>query len=132
MHDCNVLVVEDDSDTREAVVELLKSEGYPAAGASDGQAALDLLARGEFEPDVIMLDLQMPSMDGKQFRAELQASPRWAKVPVILCSGTMPVAGAGRDIFDQLAKPFDVDSLLAVVQRGCALKKKSPAQVLSA
>lgn len=131
MHDCNVLVVEDDPDTREALVELLKTEGYPAVGASGGQDALDLLARGEFEPDVIVLDLQMPSMDGKQFRAELQANPRWAKVPVILCSGTTPLAGAGHDIFDQLEKPFDVDSLLAVVQRGCALKRP-PDQALSA
>ena len=130
MVDCRVLVVEDDQDTREAIVALLQSEGYEAAGAADGQEALALLRSGQFAADVIVLDVHMPTMDGQQFRAALQADPSFAHLPVILCSGTTPLASAP-EVLGTLAKPMDIDALLALVQRGCATQK-NPECALSA
>lgn len=127
MIDCRVLVVEDDQDTREALVALLESEGYQAQGAADGQQALALLQGDAFKPDVIVLDVFMPTMDGQQFRAALQRDPRFARIPVILCTGTPPLARATADAFATLEKPLDIDALLEIVQRGCAARKKDRA-----
>ncbi|MGZ6142102.1 MAG: response regulator [Myxococcales bacterium] len=119
MADCRVLVVEDDQDTREAIVDLLKTEKYDALGAANGKQALDILHRGEFAPDVIVLDLYMPTMNGHELRAALQAEARWANIPVVLCSGTPESPGAA---FETLQKPVDIDALLDVIRRGCALR----------
>jgi CheY-like chemotaxis protein len=121
MTECRVLVVEDDQDSREAIVDLLTVEGYEARGARDGKEALDILAKGEFHVDVIILDLYMPTMNGHQLRDALQAEARWKHIPVIVCTGALaapPQPGA----FDTLEKPIDVDALLAVVRRGCAAR----------
>lgn len=118
MADCHVLVVEDDQDSREAIVDLLNAEGYVAAGAADGRAALSILRKGEFRPDVILLDLYMPSMNGHELHAALQAEATWKHIPVIFVSG-MPSAGA-KAPFEVMEKPLDIDALLAVVRRGCA------------
>jgi CheY-like chemotaxis protein len=91
-----------------------------------------MLAAGEFTPDVIVLDLYMPVMDGRQFHAALRTDPKWAKVQVILCTGSTPLVSAWLDIFQQLQKPIDLDSLLSVVERGCAVREPPPGQALSA
>ncbi|MCA1841915.1 MAG: response regulator [Actinobacteria bacterium] len=130
MSDCRVLVVEDDLDSREAMIDLLAVEGYDVCGARDGKEALEVLRGGKFQPDVIVLDLYMPSMNGQELRAALQAEARWKHIPVIVCTGTLsapPQPGA----FDTLEKPIDVDALLAVVRRGCAVRN-TPDQAMSA
>ena len=119
MADCRVLVVEDDQDTREAIVDLLKTEKYDALGAADGRQALEILREGRFEPDLIVLDLYMPTMNGHELRSALSTDPRWKDVPIVLCSGTSP--GAQPGAFETLQKPVDIDALLAVIRRGCAL-----------
>jgi CheY-like chemotaxis protein len=124
MTDCRVLVVEDDQDSREAIVDLLTVEGYDAEGARDGKEALEILHKGDFRPDVIILDLYMPTMNGQELRDALQAEARFKHIPVIVCTGALaapPEPGA----FDTLEKPIDIDSLLAVVRRGCAARPKS-------
>jgi CheY-like chemotaxis protein len=129
MIDCRVLVVEDDHDSRDAIVELLRMEGYEAEGAGDGVQALDVLREGRFRPDVILLDLYMPTMNGQELRAALQSEARWKHIPVIFCTGTLatsPEPGA----FETLEKPVDVGTLLAVVRRGCAARQ--PDHALSA
>src|SRR5436309_3406591 len=60
-----ILLVDDDDSIRQVVTVFLTDEGYEVAGAGDGQAALDLLAT--FKPDIILLDLRMPVMDGWEF-----------------------------------------------------------------
>ena len=120
MPDCRVLVVEDDQDTREAIVDLLHTEQYEARGAANGKDALEVLRRGEFEPDVIILDLYMPTMNGHELRAALQAEARWKNIPVVLCSGSSP--GAEPGAFETMQKPVDIDALLDVIRRGCAFR----------
>ncbi len=121
MVDCRVLVVDDDQDTCDAICDLLKVEGYEAMGCGDGKQALDLLRRDEFRPDVIVLDLYMPTMNGQELRAALQKEPQFANIPVVLCSGT--TAAGSSDAFETLQKPMDIDALLGVIRRGCAAGK---------
>ena len=82
-----VLVVDDDPDNRAFVGYLLSSEGYAVATASDGREALRHLA--DLQPAVILLDLEMPVMDGRNFRQhQLQLAPPLRSIPVIVYSGS--------------------------------------------
>src|SRR4051794_37746057 len=80
-----VLLVEDNDATREAVSLILESDGYQVMTAANGRKALDRL-RGGARPDLILLDLMMPVMDGWQFRAEQRRDQVLADIPVIVCS----------------------------------------------
>jgi signal transduction histidine kinase/CheY-like chemotaxis protein len=77
-----VLVVEDDQATQHTLRRILLAEGWESRSASDGAEALDLLREGV--PNLILLDLMMPGMDGFDFLAEKQANPEWAGVPVVV------------------------------------------------
>jgi CheY-like chemotaxis protein len=113
-----VLVVEDDPLTREALGNILRSQGYAASGAAEGGEALDLLRSGP-PHDLVLLDLLMPGMDGWHFRREQRRDPDLASVPVIVCSGTgdadLHAAALGAAGF--LDKPIDPDRLLELVSR---------------
>lgn len=83
-----VLVVEDDVETRRALVEMLGSWGYPAAEAGNGQEALDFLDR-EPCPRLILLDLAMAGMNGEVFLLLKQADARLVDIPVLVYSGRL-------------------------------------------
>jgi twitching motility two-component system response regulator PilH len=123
MPDCAVLVVEDDQDSREAMIDVLRFEGYDARGAENGRDALELLRSGSFNADVILVDLFMPTMDGRDFERTLHEDARFADIPVIVCTGdpTKPIPGA----FASLQKPFDIDALISIVRRGCGARRIS-------
>jgi CheY-like chemotaxis protein len=112
-----ILLVEDDPATREAVVELLQSEGYAVRSAANGRQALEVLARSE-PPRLILLDLMMPVMDGWQFLAELRRDEdsRARRTPVVLLSGLGFIRGAA-GVADFLRKPIDAAALLECVRR---------------
>jgi len=80
-----VLVIEDDPDLSGAVCDLLSSSGYEPWAAGDGIAALELLSNGVL-PDVILLDLMLPRMDGWKFRERQLGDPRLKDIPVIVVS----------------------------------------------
>jgi CheY-like chemotaxis protein len=106
-----VLVVEDDKDNRDLLVELLASEGYQVSSASDGRVAL--AEAHAARPDVILLDLMMPTMNGWEFRDAQLRDPSLASVPVAVLSAfedTLDVAAV-------LRKPYLLEDLLDVVQR---------------
>lgn len=81
----SVLIVEDDGDVREAMTVLLEYAGYPSATAADGYQAIQMLRAG-LRPDLIVLDLMMPVLDGWQFRAARRGCPDLATIPTIVCS----------------------------------------------
>jgi CheY-like chemotaxis protein len=128
MPDCAVLVVEDDHDSREGIVEVLRLEGYQALGSENGREALELLRSGRFEPDVILIDLWMPTMSGPEFREALLEDPRFARIPVIACTGDT-YGPTLRHTIGTLEKPIDIDALLAIVHRGCAVRHGAHAVV---
>lgn len=80
-----VLVIEDDEDAREVLGELLEFEGYDVLFATNGREGLDV-ATTAAALDVIVLDLRMPLMDGREFLAEKARVPAIADVPVIVVS----------------------------------------------
>lgn len=112
-----ILVVEDDKVIRSTLVDVLELEGYEARSAGDGEQALGVLA--DWKPDLIVLDLMMPRMDGRQFRVEQQKRPALADIPVIVLSAGRDLAGQTADLAPAgiLAKPFDLDDFLQVIQR---------------
>jgi CheY-like chemotaxis protein len=78
----SVLVVEDDDGQREVVRSILTAQGWNVREAANGRLALEALKDGV--PDVVLLDLMMPEMDGFQVVAELQANPAWRRIPVVV------------------------------------------------
>jgi len=113
-----VLVIEDDPDVRSMISILLGLEGYRVSAAENGQEALDVL-HGGVRPDLILVDLMMPVMNGWQFRAEQTRDPLIADIPAVVISGGDRVAEHSKALgaADYLRKPIDLDVLLATVQR---------------
>jgi CheY-like chemotaxis protein len=110
-----VLVVDDDRDSREVVHEALSDEGYEVRAVAGGREALALL--GAWRPDLIVLDVVMPVMDGAAFRAEQQRDG-FADIPVLLLTAAdRPERYAEALAAPVLPKPFELDALLAKVRR---------------
>ncbi len=114
----HILVVDDDLATREALVLVLGAEGYRVTTAADGLTALDQLRHGDL-PDLIILDLMMPVMDGWHFREEQLDDPRLADIPVIICSaaGRVRERAAALHAAAYLEKPIEPRELAALVRR---------------
>ena len=116
----SILLVEDNNHIREALQCLLEGEGYLVRLASNGQEALEVLASNSL-PDLILLNLEMPIMDGFQFREVQKQDPKIASIPVILMSAADPPLiqeGLRRAQFQAyLLMPTDLGALLVVIKR---------------
>jgi CheY-like chemotaxis protein len=112
-----VLVVDDDTSTRVTLQDLLEAEGYAVACAANGQEALDYLATVGL-PALILLDLAMPVLDGREFRERQRRAPRLAGVPVILLSGEgdLPRIAAALGVDAYFHKPVALGALLGAVR----------------
>jgi CheY-like chemotaxis protein len=84
---CSVLIVDDTPIVREPLEKLLRYEGYDTVAASNGVEALEAVKRST--PDVILLDVAMPKMNGVEFLLQLRGEERWRSVPVILLTAVM-------------------------------------------
>ena len=115
---CPVLIVEDDADLREMMAQLLTLEGFDAATVSNGREALEYLHEAS-TPNVILLDLMMPVMDGWEFRRRQQADPALAPVPVIVLSALDQARASNLKAEAFLKKPLDFDRLLSLVRAYC-------------
>jgi signal transduction histidine kinase len=111
-----LLVVEDDADIREALDGLLSMEGFHVTGCSNGREALDWL-RSSPRPDLILLDLMMPVMDGWQFRVAQKDDPQLANIPVLALSADSTAKAAAIDAEAYLKKPVDYDTLIDTIDR---------------
>ncbi len=109
-----VLVVDDDPDILDAICDILDAEGYRVSRARHGQEALREIESER--PDVILLDLMMPVMDGVAFAQALRSRPAFRDVPIVVISADgNPHRAAAVGAMGYLAKPFDIDALLAQV-----------------
>ena len=88
-----VLIVEDDPDSREMFLELLRGAGYSVIAARNGKDAMTFLSANA-PPDVVLLDMFMPEMDGWQFRRAQETDPRLASIPVIVVSAVRTAAAS--------------------------------------
>jgi CheY-like chemotaxis protein len=120
---CQILVVEDDRDIREAVHDVLTDESFAVTLASGGRAALATLRTpGAPKPCAILLDLMMPDMDGAEFRAIQAADPDLRDIPVIIVSAHREHERVARTlgVTRYLRKPVDVGELLAMLGDCCS------------
>ncbi|MQA73137.1 MAG: response regulator [Solirubrobacterales bacterium] len=112
-----ILVADDDDDVRDLVAFRLKRAGFAVIEAGDGREALE--AARERRPDLCLLDVMMPSLDGYEVTRELRASAGLERVPVVLLTASVQDAAvskgfeAGAD--DYIKKPFSPQELLARV-----------------
>ncbi len=124
-----VLVVDDQADLAEGTAALLRAEGYAVEVASSGEEALEEI--GRIRPDLVLLDYEMPGMDGLKVLEELRARPATRQVPVLLASAAaLPFEEFARaDGF--LVKPFDREDLrrfvAGLLERGSPSEPPRPA-----
>ena len=111
-----VLVVDDDEAIGEFVDWVLTDEGHEVTKAGNGAVALQLLER--IAPDVILLDMRMPVMDGWQF-ADAYRKGNYPKAPIVVVTAARDATERANEIGADgyLGKPFDIDDLLETVNR---------------
>jgi DNA-binding response OmpR family regulator len=113
------LVVDDAPDIRLLADLVLTMAGFSVTAASSGSEALRLLAQGDL-PDIVLLDVQMPDVDGWETLARVRSDPRTAGLPVVLCTvkglpeDTLKGWSLGCDGY--LGKPFDIGALVAELE----------------
>ncbi len=114
----DVLIVEDDVDIRDALQEILASEGYRVITAANGKLGLAALAAGP-PPRLILLDLMMPVMDGLEFLALKKSDAAIAEIPVIVLSAVSDKSKV-TGVKDFLRKPIELNTLLDAVASVCS------------
>lgn len=114
----SILVVEDDDDIRNAIVDLLETEGYSTESAVNGKDALDKLAVIP-KPCLVLLDMMMPIMNGREFLDKVMKDSHLAPIPVLIVSAVADKANTKGSV-GFLKKPIDIDVVLNVVSQYCA------------
>ena len=116
-----VLVVDDDDNLRFMLQLIFEDAGYEVVGACDGGQALALLRSGDPSPCVILLDLNMPTMTGWEFRAAQLSDAALVPIPVVVMSADRSVEQGAAQLAAQcyFRKPFHFPELLAAVGELC-------------
>jgi chemosensory pili system protein ChpA (sensor histidine kinase/response regulator) len=117
----DVLIVDDSVSVRRVLANLMKNTGWMPLTARDGVEAIEILDRAVKKPDVVLLDIEMPRMDGYEMLASLRANKAYRQLPVIMLTSR---AGEKhrRKAFelgatDYLVKPYEEETLLTVIRR---------------
>jgi two-component system, chemotaxis family, sensor histidine kinase and response regulator PixL len=113
-----ILVVDDEGDERSLMASLLERHDYVVESAANGQEAIDRLHSGLPLPDMVLLDLNMPVMDGWQFLALVAADTSLRQLPVIIISGspTVPDSSATPPNASFMAKPIRPPMILKLME----------------
>lgn len=111
-----ILVVDDDDDLVDIIEEILVSEGYLVDRAPNGLEALKVISRSM--PDLILLDMKMPVMDGWQFAQEYKCRPEHS-APIVVVTAAESAQKRARDVsaVGWLGKPFNLDELIDLVKK---------------
>jgi len=114
--DQRILIVEDQADVAELIEVVLKGEGYTVAVAPDGAQGL-MLAR-DWNPDLILMDVMLPGVDGGALIARLRDEAGTSDIPIVAMSASSTLRERTEELEADalLSKPFDVDALLVQVQ----------------
>ena len=108
-----ILLVEDDADQCLLLANYLCDEGFDIAIACDGVKALQILSEADPLPDVILLDLYMPNMNGWQLKEVLAKDPRYSKIPIVIMSGDKAATAVEADA--HVLKPFDISVIPGII-----------------
>jgi two-component system alkaline phosphatase synthesis response regulator PhoP len=115
-----ILVVDDEESSVKLVQFLFEDEGYRVLTANSGEETIDLLEKNDEKPDLILLDIIMPKLDGLEVCKWIKSQPHLKNIPVILftvkADESDKIAGlnAGADAY--ITKPFKVDALLSLIE----------------
>src|SRR5690349_8416765 len=128
--DVHILVVDDDADVRTALVDVLAEEGYMVATAVNGMEALNLLLARTVIPQVILLDVLMPIMDGFEFLAACCHHKSLLSIPIVVLSADWRIDYNRPDgvssVRQYLRKPVQLPELLETVSSYCAQPTSLP------
>jgi CheY-like chemotaxis protein len=112
--DPTVLIIDDDTEFREALAAVVRGRGYTVEVSSNGMEALDMLRWG-LVPRVILVDMQMRPMTGWEFRAEQRSDPRLSKIPVVAMTAGPWKDRDRNDFSHRIQKPLDLEQLAGVL-----------------
>ena len=137
MNKGTILVIDDEKDLIDLVRYNLEKEGFDVIAASDGQSGLEVASR--HAPDLVVLDLMMPGIDGLQICQRLRADPRTARMPVIMLTAKATeadrIVGLELGADDYITKPFSprevVARVKAVLRRAASQHDQFPAVIRS-
>ncbi|MCL5962323.1 MAG: response regulator, partial [Chloroflexi bacterium] len=117
MENPRIVVADDDPYVLDLVKMILEPEGFSVQSASNGQEALTEIAQQR--PDIALLDVMMPVMDGVRCCRELRKNPETSKIPVVVMSAGANLSKTAKEIGANgfIAKPFSIDDLIAILQR---------------
>jgi CheY-like chemotaxis protein len=121
-----VMVVDDEADVRLVARIVLSSAGYEVIEADSGESALGALDRGA-APDVLLLDVRMPGIDGWEVLRRLRSDPDRADLPIVIFTAQLTVReDAPVDLGDEhvILKPFQPDELLVAVERATVSRRR--------
>jgi len=118
-------VVEDEAQIRQTTMAALRACGHAVVGAETGLEALACVRSRR--PDQVLLDLQLPVMDGREFLRVFRGEPRCAEVPIVVMSGEHGVVPSQLGIQAFIDKPFDLDELLETVEQLLPASDGAPA-----
>ena len=114
-----LLVVEDEPENRLFIGLMLRNEGYDVLEAEDGFAAIEML-RNQPPPELILLDVMMPGLNGWQVYEQIQQEPQWAAIPVVMLTALAQRADVERavqlGVDGYLTKPFEPADLLHTIE----------------
>lgn len=110
-----VLIVEDEAPIARLVALIVQQMGLEAEIAGNGAEALIKLE--ECKPDLVILDLILPIMQGEDVIQEIQGNPEWADIPIVLMSTRQSARGYKKDDFPMIAKPFKPEDVKNMVRQ---------------
>ena len=110
-----ILVVDDEPVLRTIVREILHEEGYAVIEAADGRVMLEIMARER--PDLVLMDVMMPGIDGCEAYQQLRSQPEHRDVPVVMMSAGVRPTRLDPSLAGFMAKPFDLTQLIDLVTR---------------
>lgn len=115
----HILIIEDSVDLQALLSRLLAKQGYIVSKAYNGQEALDVLSAMKTLPDLILLDIMMPVMDGFVFRQEMQKDLRLNSIPVVVMSADSHPRSKDETLKAAafMRKPVDIDDLLKIAEK---------------
>jgi DNA-binding response OmpR family regulator len=118
----NIMIVDDARDTTGMVKKLLESEGYNTITAYDGKEALEILNSADVKPDLLILDMFMPEMSGREVCERIRKDNSFKDMKVAFFTAAA-FSNEGKkklkelDVIDYIVKPFDVDDFLKRVRK---------------
>ena len=112
-----ILIVDDEKPVRQFLVAALEQDGYDVIQAGHGGHALSLINSGSRRPDLVISDVMMPLVGGVELCRMLKSNPSTASIPIVLMSAAHARASTGAGADAIIGKPFDLDTLEALVHR---------------